>query len=204
MDRPGNDPAGDRIPGRRKPIGIGLPLIDEGIEFRKQKVGRRQTRRVGHPQGRRPHIPAALRIRAVVLPEPEHVFCFQEQFFSQSPHRFGFRARVGCRVNKQLKANRRATGIAGEKSHDRRQIATRAVSAHGNPCRINLKFFCLRLGPHQGSERIVHGRRKGMFRCQSVVDRKHSTTGPRSEAGSHTVGRIQTAEHPSATVVVDQ
>ena len=33
MDRPGNDPAGDRIPGRRKPISIGLPLIDEGIEL---------------------------------------------------------------------------------------------------------------------------------------------------------------------------
>ena len=85
-------------------------------------------------------------------------------------------------------------------TNDRREVGSRTVATDGDPFRIDVERLRIGKHPSSGSDRVFNGRRKLVFRRETIVYRQHGTPAGIRKAPAKNVMRFQVAENPSAAV----
>ncbi|MCY1177455.1 hypothetical protein D9M73_177650 [compost metagenome] len=102
------------------------------------------------------------------------------------------------RIDQDLRARHRLAGIAQRQAQRCREVATGAVAGHQRTRRIELKRPGAQCSPD--FEAIVEGRRKRMFRRQTVIDGDHQHAEGRGQFRANEVVGIQVPHHPATTM----
>ena len=202
MDLPAAREIARGDPGGRECIGVGHALVAQRVELAGDDECGRQTREVARSQRRRVRALPVGRI-GIVIPEPPHHACREQIAFAVLDVRRPREIAVDHGSDQHLAGDARAAGIARLLADDGGDVAARAPAAHRELSRRSAQLRGVIRDPADGGEPVVYGRREARLRRMAIVHRYHDGVGPDAEIAAEGIVGIEAAQHPAATVEVD-
>ncbi len=195
-----------RHAGRLQPPGVGLALIAQRVELRRQHQRTRQAGEIIGPQRRGVRLAAVLMPLQILSPEPLHGLAGEHISLGMGSVRRRLEVVVGSRIDQHLQGGQRRAAVAAHQADHSRQVPAGAVAGHGNGRRrfigprLNAQALGVGLHPARGGEGIFRRSGKLVLRRQAVIDGRNQTAGSVGQRPAQVVVRGQVADHPAAAV----
>ena len=186
------------------PAGVLLPLVAEGVEPRGHQVGRRQRAQVlGEDRGGAGVAAPAL-VGEVVVAKPVHLRLAQQEALLEGEVRRALRREVADRIDQELEGGGRAVARAHEPGRDGGEVASGAVAADRDPCRVDAEGRRVVARPLERGRRVLDGGRERVLRSHPVVHGQHGHAGVAGEEAADALARHEVADHEAAAVEVEE
>ena len=143
-------------------------------------------------------------VRRVVVEEPFHGGGVQAVAVLVAAIGLGAGHGIGHGVGQELQAQLGAAMVAGPDRGGGRQVAAGAVAADRQAARVDADRRAVGRDPLQGGHDVVERARKACLGGQAIVDGEDRDAGFDGELGAQRVVAVEVAEHPAATMGVDQ
>jgi hypothetical protein len=144
-----------------------------------------------------------VRVSHVVVQEPVHSVGVEKVTLAVLGVRGERTGHVDARIDEKLKGDRRPIAVAGVAGHHGGKVSSCAVTGHCKSGGVAAVFGGVSRDPTCGGVAIRDGRRKAMFRCQSVVHAHHQCRHPRCQSVADRVMAGDVADHKAAAMEVD-
>ena len=131
----------------------------------------------------------------VHVPEAPHVFLRQSVACREMLHRWLAEAGIEGGIDQDLERHVVELAFAGDQRDRRREIATRALTAHRDRRNIRLP-----MQPQQGCERVFQPGREWVLGSKPVIHRRDEHVRGAAQGAAQVVRQLDAAERPAAAV----
>src|SRR5581483_10028877 len=136
--------------------------------------------------------------------EPDHILFIQTTACAIALYGGSGHAEIGARAIHELKNKRWAALIPRHLCNHSGKIAARAISADSDSVRIAIDRGSVCSYPFGRSKTILGRGWKFVLGCQPIIHGNDDAPGSIRQAATDAIMRIQVADHPAATVEVDE
>ena len=183
---------------------IGPAFVAQRVVARRDHQRRRQAGERGGADRRDAPVAAGRLVGGVVVEEPFHGHGIEAVAVLVSAVGFGAGDRVGHGIGEELQAQLRSAIVACPDRHCGSEVATGAITADREARGVDADRLAIGSHPLQSSHDVLERAGETRFGRQAIVDMEDRNAGFDRELGAKHVVAVEVAEHPAASVGVDQ